>query len=49
MNLLLVLFVSGFDPKIRIDVGRCLPHMWGFIWDVCGDIWGRMAGSEKPC
>jgi hypothetical protein len=49
MNLLLVPFVLSFDPKIRMDVGRCLPHMWGFIWEVCGDIWGKVVGREKPC
>jgi hypothetical protein len=38
MNLLLVSFVLGFDPKIRMNVGRCLPHVWGFIRDVCEDI-----------
>jgi hypothetical protein len=49
MNLLFVPFVSGFDPKIRMNVGRCLPHMWGFICDVCGEIRGKVVGREKPC
>jgi hypothetical protein len=48
MNLLLVPFVSGFDPKIRMNVGSRLPHMWGFIREVCEDIWESMAGREKP-
>ena len=49
MNLLLVPFVPGFGPKIRTDVGSCLPHMWGFIRDVCGDISGKVVGREKHC
>jgi hypothetical protein len=47
MNLL-VPFVPGFGPKIRTDVGSCLPHTWGFIRDVCGDIWGGRRGEKSP-
>jgi hypothetical protein len=46
MNLLLVPVVPGFDPKIRMDVGSRLPHMWGFIREVCGDIRGKVVGRE---
>jgi hypothetical protein len=46
MNLLLIPFVSGFDPKIRRDVGSRLPHVWGFIREVCGDIRGKVVGRE---
>jgi hypothetical protein len=27
-----VAFVLIFDHNITINVGRCLPHMWGFMW-----------------
>jgi hypothetical protein len=27
-----VAFVLIFDHNITINMGRCLPHMWGFMW-----------------
>ena len=30
-----------------MDVGRCLPHVWGFMSEVCGDI-GEDAAETRP-
>jgi len=31
-----------------MNVGRCLPHMWGFIWGYAETL-ASVPGKQKPC
>jgi hypothetical protein len=42
-----VAFVLLCDHNIRINVGRCLPQVWGLMWGFIRE--GKIPGRQKPC